>query len=118
MGEVKNEDDLSNQVKAPATLGTTQPPTAPKQDGEDLGDAPTEPWAMDSVTELLVMAMLQNGAKTPTHMSKVLDGYQQVFAKLRPSGDEEAHSFMMTIVRCIFEFWRLSGQRLEITIDA
>merc|ERR1712183_996312 len=41
-----------------------------------------------------------------------------VFTKLRPTSEEESHNFMMTIVRCIFEFWRLSSQRLEITIDA
>jgi len=68
--------------------------------------------------ELFAVAMLQNGAKTPTHMSKMLDGYQKVFSKLRPDDEERSHAFSKIIVRCAFEFWRVSGQRLEITLDA
>jgi len=78
-------------------------------------EAPAEAWSVEAVIELFTMVVLQNGAKTPTHMSKVLDGYQQVFSKLRPAEDDE--DYTLAIVRCAFAFWQASGQRLEITID-
>jgi len=89
-----------------------------KREEEDFGEPPTEPWALDAVAELLVVAVLQNGSKTPTHMSRMLDGHQQVFAKLCPSDEDMAHVFTKALVRGVFQFWQLSGQRLEITLDS
>lgn len=73
---------------------------------------------MQDVSELLTTAVLQNGAKTPTHMSKVLDGHEKLFMKLRPTDEDECHVYTKGLVRCTFAFWRSSGQRLEITIDS
>merc|ERR1712113_1136707 len=55
--------------------------------------------------------------RTPTHMNKVLDGYQQVFIKMRPSDEDELHNYKKSIVRSACAFWRQSGHRLEITLS-
>lgn len=112
--ETKPEDDAGTGVKGPPANATA---TDEKADEEAFGSVPAEPWPLEAVVELFVMALLQHGSKTPTHMSRILDGHQQVFAKLQPNGEDEAHRYAKVIVRCIFEFWRLSGQRLEITLD-
>lgn len=117
--EVKQEDERGAGGAGVALASEVKIEGVAKVDEDDeLGDVPAKPWSLESVVELFVIAVLQNGAKTPTHMSKLLDGHQQVFVKLRPADEEEAHGYMVVIVRCMFEFWRLSGQRLEITLDA
>jgi hypothetical protein len=88
-----------------------------KKEGEDLGELPPEPWPIDEVAEILALAVFHHGAKTPTHMSKILDGHQEVFLKLRPGDEDQAHEFVKAIVKSVFSFWRLSGQRLEITLE-
>ncbi|CAE8669108.1 unnamed protein product, partial [Polarella glacialis] len=88
------------------------------EEDEEFGEAPAEPWPVEDVAELVATAVLQQGAKTPTHMLKVLDGHVQVLLKLRPEDDEQGHSFAKRIVSCVLDFWRLSGQRLEITVDS
>jgi len=116
--EIKQEDEVGTGVKpSPADVTVAKEGKAAKDEDEALGSPPAEPWALEAVVELFVMAALQHGAKTPTHMSRILDGHHQVFAKLKPTAEDEAHSYAKVIVRCIFEFWRLSGQRLEITLD-
>jgi len=87
-------------------------------DEDEFGEAPESAWKLESVMELFTVAALQQGAKTPTHMTKILDGYQQVFSELRPIAEEEVQDYVRAVVRCVFEFWRLSGQRLEITLEA
>lgn len=93
---------------------------AASKSGHDdaLGEVPTTAWSLEDVTELLTIAMMQNGSRTPTHMGKVLDGYEKVFFRLRSEDEDEQHSYIKTIVRCIFEYWRINGQRLEITLDS
>jgi len=88
-----------------------------QSDHSNVADVSGEPWTLGTVVEVLTCALLQNGAKTPTHMSKILDGHQQVFAHLCPKSDEEKYAFSTAIVRCVFAFWIMSSQRLEITID-
>merc|ERR1712048_1120426 len=87
-------------------------------DRATFGETPAEPWQIEAVIELLTAAVMQNGSRTPTHMNKILDGHEKVFRKLRPDDDEDAHSCLKAMVRCIFAFWRQSGQRLEITLDS
>uniref|UniRef100_A0A7S4W704 MIF4G domain-containing protein n=1 Tax=Alexandrium monilatum TaxID=311494 RepID=A0A7S4W704_9DINO len=99
--------------QAEGTAAVKQP-----SEEDEFGEAPAAAWPLESVAELFTVALLQHGAKTPTHMSKILDGHQQVFAELRPEVEDEAHGFARAVVRCVFDFWRLSGQRLEITLDA
>lgn len=107
--EVKQEED-GGTVKEPSTM-------AAEAEGE-FGETPDEPLSMETVAELFACAVLQNGAKTPTHMSKLLDGHQGVFTSLRPEDEDEAHDYMKAIVRSAFAFWSSSSQRLEITLDA
>jgi len=109
---VKQELNAASSSKNAAEGQATTAETA------KTGDRPAEAWPLQDVVALLTMAMLQNGAKTPTHMSKVLDGYQEIISKLKPLDEEEAHEYMKDVVRPIFQFWRCSSQRLEITIDA
>merc|ERR1712072_153587 len=78
---------------------------------------PSEPWPIDTVAEILALAVFHHGAKTPTHMSKILDGHQEVFLKLLPGDEDQAHEYVKAIVRSVFAFWRVSGQRLEITLE-
>ena len=62
--------------------------------------------------------MLQQGHKTPTHMAKILDGHVEVLMKLNPDDESKADSYGKALAKCVFEFWRANGQRLEITIDS
>jgi len=87
-----------------------------EEDADDFGELP-EPLPLDSVVEMLALVVFQHGAKTPTHMSKILDGHQQVFLKLRPTDEDQAHDYVKAIVRSVVSFWSLSGQRLEITLE-
>jgi len=113
--EVKHEEDADTNPKS-----TSERVMKVKKDVEEdeFGELPSEPWHLHTVVELFVTAVLQNGAKTPTHMSKMLDGYEKIFARLRPADEEEAHSFAKLVARCVFQFWRNSSQRLEITIES
>lgn len=85
--------------------------------GKDAGVL-VEPCSHEQVVELFTAALLQNGAKTPTHMSKLLDGYQQVFSAMRPDDERAANDYTKLLVRCVVGFWKFSSQRLEITVDA
>eukprot|EP00747_Dinoflagellata_sp_TGD_P070685 gnl/TRDRNA2_/TRDRNA2_156707_c1_seq1.p1 gnl/TRDRNA2_/TRDRNA2_156707_c1~~gnl/TRDRNA2_/TRDRNA2_156707_c1_seq1.p1 ORF type:complete len:883 (+),score=217.26 gnl/TRDRNA2_/TRDRNA2_156707_c1_seq1:60-2708(+) len=122
--DVKEEDGQKDvkqepEADASATKEAAEGPEANKKEEEDpFGPPPLEPWSLYSVMELLVTALLQQGHKTPTHMCRVLDGHLQVFSKLRPKDAEADHAYCKAVVRSVFDFWRLSGQRLEITIDA
>lgn len=118
--EARQEDESGGLVTAVGSAAPGTPVKAKKEEEEvdEFGDLPEEPWAKDTVIELLVTALLQMGARTPTHTFKILDGHEQVLAKLRPADDEELHRCAKVIVRCVFNFWKLSGQRLEITLDA
>lgn len=107
---VKEEEGVEGQAQASTA--------AAKADDKPFGEVPEEPLSLEMVVGLFVAAALQNGARTPTHMSKMLDVHQGVFAALRPEGEEEADEYMKTIVSCVFGFWSASSQRLEITIDA
>lgn len=119
--EVKHEEDhplvvdLGVAAREASPLHMETDVKAPNED--EFGSTPSEAWSLESVVELFVVALLQNGAKTPTHMGKMLDGHQNVFSSLRPAGEEEAHEFSKAIVHCIFAFWRCSSQRLGITVD-
>lgn len=123
--DVKREDDhdLSSKdaktevqcMPGDVSLPTNSLPTL--DEAVDAGVALAEPWGFVAVLELLTCAVLQNGAKTPTHMNKMLDGHQQVFSKLCPMNVEEKHVCSITIASCVFKFWATSSQRLEITID-
>jgi len=84
---------------------------------DDWGSPPVEAWPFRSVIRVFVLALLQNSSKTPTHMSKMLDGHQRVFAKLRPEEEEELKTYGKEIVSCVFDFWRQGAHRLEITLD-
>eukprot|EP00930_Biecheleria_cincta_P033634 TRINITY_DN23300_c0_g2_i5.p1 TRINITY_DN23300_c0_g2~~TRINITY_DN23300_c0_g2_i5.p1 ORF type:complete len:594 (-),score=149.99 TRINITY_DN23300_c0_g2_i5:84-1865(-) len=84
---------------------------------EEFGPAPAQPLPLEEVAEIVAFAMLQQGHRTPTHMSKLLDGNQKVLIRLRPQDEEKAHSFAKRIVRCVLDFWRASAQRLEIVMD-
>merc|ERR1712217_197391 len=88
------------------------------QEEAEFGKVSDEPWSLDAVAELLAITVMQNGSKTPTHMSKMLDGYVKAFHALRPSDPEKAHNFTLVMVKSIFDFWRHSGQRLEITLES
>ncbi|CAE7493883.1 ncbp1 [Symbiodinium natans] len=85
---------------------------------EDFGDPPAQSWPLEEVAELVLAVMLQQGHKTPTHMAKILDGHAEVLKQLRPADESGSQSFGKALARCVFEFWRAHGQRLEITIDA
>lgn len=115
--KVKEEDKPEDDHGEPGVATAKDLKEKPEDDHDELGEVPADPWTLDAMAELFVVAVLQNGSKTPTHMNKMLDGHQNVFGKLRPTEEDEAHSYAMGIVRCIFEFWRHSGQRLEITLD-
>jgi len=117
---VKASLHVEEQKEPPkqAVTAMTEVSNAKAEDEEtELGEAPATPWPLDAVVELFTAALLQQGAKTTTHMHKMLDGHQQVFAELQPADEDEAHSYAAAVVRCVFEFWRDSGQRLEITLD-
>lgn len=107
--------DVKEEVKQEAGgTGLTQA----KEEAKDFGDVPSEPWPIDDVVEILALAVFHHGAKTPTHMSKILDGHQEVFLKLRPEKDDDAsHDCVKAVVKSVFGFWRLSGQRFEITLE-
>jgi len=85
---------------------------------EDMVAKDATPWSLLDVVALFVTAMLQNGSKTPTHLSKLLDGYRNVFTLLKPDDEEQAYDFEKVLVRCVVDFWRSSSQRVEITVDA
>merc|ERR1712183_23128 len=51
-------------------------------------------------------------------MSKLIDGYRQVFSVLRPTDEDAAHNFTKVVVKCIADFWRFSSHRLEVTVEA
>jgi len=95
------------------------PPKRQKIDSkqEEFGQPPAQAWHLQDVAELVFSVMLQHGHKTPTHMSKILDGHEEVLSQLRLQAASEADSFEQTLTRCAFEFWRSSGQRLELTMD-
>jgi len=101
--------------------GDGQPPSKrPKlsAEAEEFGEAPAEPLALEEVAGLVMSVMLQHGHKTPTHMAKVLDGNEQVLLKLKPSEADSRASFEQVLVKSVFEFWKASGLRLEITLDS
>jgi len=116
--EVKHDEDkgVADATVVPASVVKEEGKQQP--DDAEFGAAPAKSWPLEPVLELFLLAVLQHGAKTPTHLSKMLDGHLQVFAKLKPTDEEEAATFAASVVRCVFEFWQLSGQRLEITLDA
>jgi len=121
--EAGAQAESSSAVKRAAEedeLGEAESSSAVKKatEEDEFGEAPETAWTLDSIVELFMVAALQQGTKTPTHLTKILDGHQQVFAELRPGGEEEAHGYARAVVRCAFDFWRLSNQRLEITLDA
>lgn len=116
-GKRKQPDGVKEEVKQEAGDEANAGLTDAKE-AADRKDEPRQPLTLQEVVELLVVALLQQGEKTPTHMSKLLEGYKQVVLALKPSEAELAHSIGRAIVRCVFEFWRFSGQRLEITVDA
>eukprot|EP00929_Paragymnodinium_shiwhaense_P111769 TRINITY_DN80058_c0_g1_i1.p1 TRINITY_DN80058_c0_g1~~TRINITY_DN80058_c0_g1_i1.p1 ORF type:complete len:873 (-),score=282.30 TRINITY_DN80058_c0_g1_i1:42-2660(-) len=121
-GAVKRpaDEEVKQEVKQEEVEGEQHPERAKSElKGEDEADAlPVHPWSLEEVADVLTAALLQNGSRTPTHMSKVLDGHDKVFAALKPKDEEEALAFTQAVVRCIFKFWKKSGQRLEITFDA
>ena len=89
----------------------------PRLEVEEFGEAPVVPLTLDEVAGLVMSVMLQQGHKTPTHMAKVLDGNEQVLLKLKPT-DENCSSFEQILLKSVFEFWKASGLRLEITLDS
>lgn len=106
---------------AESAQGDGQPPSKrPKRsaEAEEFGEAPAEPLALEEVAGLVMSVMLQHGHKTPTHMAKVLDGNEQVLLKLKPSEADSRTSFEQVLVKSVFEFWKASGLRLEITLDS
>jgi len=111
--DVKEElkDVLSSAVKAKAEDDSA------RREDEEFGQLPETPFTLEKAVETFTAALLQNGAKTPTHMYKILDGYEKVFLKLKPKDEDDAHALCRTIIKMVFSYWRLSGQRLEITID-
>jgi hypothetical protein len=118
--EVKHDEDkgVADASVVPASVVKAEGKQQPDMEDAEFGATPTKSWPLESVLELFLLAILQHGAKTPTHLSKMLDGHLQVFAKLKPTDEEEAATFAASVVRYVFEFWQLSGQRLEITLEA
>jgi len=114
--ELRHEDSIRPSDKKPNAVIKTE--TKVETEADPLGEPPAEPWLLEDVAELLVTAVMQNGSKTPTHLSKMLDGHEKVLLKLRPTDEDEAHKYAKSLVRCIFAFWRASGQRLEITLGS
>ena len=82
---------------------------------EEFGEAPPQPLSLEEVAGLVIGVILQQGHKTPTHMAKVLDGHEEVLMKLKPI---ESSSYEQVLVKAVFDFWKSSGLRLEITLDS
>lgn len=108
-----------NEGKASPDNGEAEKPERPvKEETKDLvGEASAEPWKKEEVVELFTLALLQNGHRSPTHMQKMLDGYQAVYAQLMPDDDEEKQQFTARIVKSVFGFWQASSLRLEMTLE-
>jgi len=118
-GAVKRPvDDVKEEVKEEETEGAVATKVEPRGDQEDVEAIPKKAWSLEAVADMLTAAVMQVGSRTPTHMNKVLDGHEKVFSALKPSDEEEAYAFVQAVTRSIFEFWKLSGQRLEITFMA
>merc|ERR1712147_77751 len=73
--EVKQEDDhgahLDKDQRLQEQDGDAEICKAQEVGHGEDHDKPIEPWSFDAVVNLFTTALLQNGAKTPTHMSKL-----------------------------------------------
>eukprot|EP00927_Polykrikos_kofoidii_P064887 TRINITY_DN60704_c0_g1_i1.p1 TRINITY_DN60704_c0_g1~~TRINITY_DN60704_c0_g1_i1.p1 ORF type:complete len:963 (-),score=220.44 TRINITY_DN60704_c0_g1_i1:62-2572(-) len=125
--ELKREDGLdgANEKAASTSVGSAKRESKSGSGEEEeegiidpLGEPPVQPWRLEDVAELLTAAVMQNGSKTNTHMNKIFDLHEKIFMNLRPTEEGELHDYIKAIVRCVFAFWRMSGQRLEITLDS
>jgi len=120
--ELKAEEE-AEEAEPPAKRArlnedeTSQVKEEDQNKDDEFGTAPVEVWSLQRVAELVIAAVLRHGEKTPTHMNKVLDGNQQVLLELMPKDEEKAHALAKSIAAAVFEFFQLSGHRLEITLD-
>jgi len=136
---VKTEEGVSEEVKreekedatpSSAAVGAQVVETKKKEEDtdHDFGSLPLEPWTVESTLELLVSALLQGGAKTPTHWNRMLGGHQKVLEQLlllptdkdacEVSAATSQHIYAKAVVSAVFDFWDNSAQRLEITVDS
>eukprot|EP00933_Yihiella_yeosuensis_P046191 TRINITY_DN41685_c0_g1_i1.p1 TRINITY_DN41685_c0_g1~~TRINITY_DN41685_c0_g1_i1.p1 ORF type:complete len:507 (-),score=118.17 TRINITY_DN41685_c0_g1_i1:76-1545(-) len=115
--DAKTENAEGSDAKRRKLEDGSAEATKGSADKDEFGEKPEKPWTFEEVTELFAVAVLQQGAKTPTHFYKVMDGHQKVLIKLKPDEEEKAHSFGVRITQCVFDFWKQAGQRLEVSID-
>jgi len=116
----ENGTEVSGNPTSKDEVGEPSEPPSKRQkltihEIEEFGEAPPQPLSLEEVSGLVIGVILQQGHKTPTHMAKVLDGHEEVLMKLKPI---ESSRYEQVLVKAVFDFWKSSGLRLEITLDS
>lgn len=75
-------------------------------------------WSNDHQIRMFMRALLRTGAKTPTHLARILEGYARVFETLLPKEADAQKQHRTAIVECTFAAYQKMGFRLELAIES